>query len=58
VFSFYLPKNENGKLLIGGYDLKFAKKGSTDGDITWSSVSGDEKTWSANFNGLKFKDGS
>jgi len=53
-----LPKNQDGKLTIGGYDLKYAKKGSSEEDITWSSVSNDEKTWSANFNGLKFKDGA
>ena len=59
VFSFYLPKGENGKLTFGGYNLaKYAKKGAKDSDITWSTVSSDEKTWSANFNGLKFKDGS
>ena len=45
--------------MLGGYDLKaFAKNGATDNDITWSTVSPDEKTWSANFNGVKFKNGA
>ena len=57
IFSFYLPKDQNGKLLLGGYDLSYAQSGSTDNDITWSSVSQGEKTWSATFNGLKFKEG-
>ena len=44
--------------MLGGYDLQsFAESGASDGDITWSSVSPNEKTWSATFNGLKFKDG-
>lgn len=59
VFSFYLPKDSNGKLMIGGYDLsQFAKAGAKESDITWSPVASDEKTWSATFNGLKFKDGT
>jgi hypothetical protein len=54
-----LPKNGDGKLILGGYDIsKYAKKGTSEADIVWSSVSPDEKTWSANFNGLKFKDGA
>lgn len=53
-----MPKNANGKLTIGGYDLSlYARPGAKDGDITWSNVSPDEKTWSATFNGIKFKNG-
>jgi hypothetical protein len=57
VFSFYLPKGSNGKITLGGYDLaQFGKRGSTENDITWSQVDGDEKTWSVNFNGAQFRD--
>ena len=45
--------------MIGGYDLsQYAKKGSQEADVTWSSISPSDKTWSSNFNGLKFKDGA
>lgn len=57
VFSFYLPKDKPGKLMLGGYDVSQFSKGKTEKDITWSSVSSDEKTWSAAFNGLRFKGG-
>lgn len=44
--------------MLGGYDVsQFAQAGKTDSDITWSSVSNDEKTWSASFNGLQIKGG-
>lgn len=59
LFSFYLPRDKNGFITIGGYNLgKFAKAGSKESDITWSQVSPDEKTWSATFNGVKFKEGA
>lgn len=59
LFSFYLPKGQNGKLVFGQYDLaKYAKAGSKQEDIAWSGISNDEKTWSLTFNGLKFKDGA
>jgi len=56
VFSFHLPKDGDGTLLLGGYDLsRFAKGGEA--DIVWSHVPGDEKTWSVEYNGVRFKDG-
>jgi hypothetical protein len=54
VFSFYLPENQNGKLMLGGYDLsKFAAAGSSEKDIVWSQVAVDEKTWSATLNSVQ-----
>lgn len=53
VFSFHLPKDKDGSLMLGGYDLaQYARAGATDQDITWAKVNGN--TWSANFNGVKF----
>lgn len=58
VFSFYLPKGQNGKLMLGGYDVgMFGRQGLSEQDINWSSVADDEKTWSVSFNGLRFKEG-
>lgn len=54
IFSFYLPKNKDGKLVIGGYDLDEYAKGS---EVVWSDVPSDEKTWSVTYNGVGFKDG-
>lgn len=37
-FSFYMSDTYTGSynsLIFGGYDLKYAKEGSTDDDITW-----------------------
>lgn len=43
-------------LLFGGYDIsKYAKGGEN--DIIWSNVPGDEKTWSVEYQGARFKDG-
>ena len=39
-------------MTLGGYNLaEYARKGAGEGDITWSNVASDEKTWSVNFNG-------
>lgn len=37
-FSFYLSSSEQekGKMIFGGYNLKYAKKGSTEKDIFWA----------------------
>jgi hypothetical protein len=37
MFSFYLSNDEKskGKMIFGGYDLKWAKKGSEKKDIYW-----------------------
>jgi len=56
VFSFYLPKDRDGVLLLGGYDLQKYAKGN-ENDIIWSDVPADEKTWSSVYNGVRFKDG-
>lgn len=40
-FSLYLSneEEEKGKLIFGGYDLKYAKKGAKDKDIFWATTS-------------------
>jgi hypothetical protein len=47
-FSVYLSpvKEEDGSITFGGYDVaRYAKKGSTDADIFWSSTYDGERYW-------------
>ena len=47
-FSFYLSDDVSGNynsLIFGGYDLKYAKQGSTDEDIAWTDVYGNYDSW-------------
>jgi hypothetical protein len=59
IFAFYLSKGagSTGNLKFGGYDLqKYAKPGSTDGDIVWNQVIDDG--WTIALSGVKYNKGS
>lgn len=50
-FSFYLSDTYTGtvsSLILGGYDLKYAKEGSKDEDISWVNLATtkNDKYWS------------
>ena len=46
-------EGSSGNLKFGGYDLKYAKKGAKDEDITWAPVIDDG--WTIQLSGVKFK---
>lgn len=50
MFSFYLTNDEKskGKMIFGGYDLKWAKPGSDKKDIFWMKQSGNTSYWAVN----------
>jgi len=52
MFSFYLSndKKSNGKIIFGGYDLKWAKPDAKKEDIFWLKQSGNTNYWSVNGN--------
>lgn len=61
VFSFYLSKGSGstGNLKLGGWDLnRFAKSGSTDQDIIWTSLVEESEGWTIPMNGVQFKNGT
>ena len=48
IFSFYLTYNQLGsKLIMGGYDLIYAKSGSTSDDIYWVDLADNQFYWTA-----------
>lgn len=57
IFSIYLSQGQAGKVIFGGYDLeKYAKKGSTEQDIFWSSLPnhGKDKYWTVGMKQVDF----
>jgi len=56
MFSFYLSNDEQskGRMIFGGYDLKWAKEGSTPKDIFWAKQSGNTSYWAVNGKGVSF----
>ena len=50
MFSFYLTNDEKskGKMIFGGYDLKWAKPNSQKKDIFWMKQSGNTSYWAVN----------
>jgi len=56
MFSFYLSNDEQskGRMIFGGYDLKWAKAGSTPKDIFWAKQSGNTSYWAVNASGVSF----
>ena len=50
MFSFYLTNDEKskGKMIFGGYDLKWAKPNSEKKDIFWMKQSGNTSYWAVN----------
>ena len=58
VFSFYLSSDEKakGKMIFGGYNLNYAKSGSSDKDIFWAKQSGNPYYWGLNSDSVKFGD--
>jgi hypothetical protein len=49
-------EGSSGNLKFGGWDLKYAKKGAKDSDITWAPVIDDG--WTIQLNQVKFKGSS
>ena len=54
IFSFYLTKDldAKGKIIFGGYDLKYAKQGSTEADVFWAKQSANPSYWGVNSSGV------
>lgn len=60
-FAFYFSKGSGsiGNLKFGDYDLeKYAKSGSKDNDIVWTSLVEDNEGWTIPLNSIKFKNGN
>ena len=58
VFSIYLTKEEYyyGKLVFGGFDLKYAASGLTSDDIFWADMHSNHNYWVANMGSISFKE--
>ena len=57
IFSIYLQQGHAGKVIFGGYDLqKYAKKGSSEQDVFWSSLpnQGKDKYWTIGMKQVDF----
>ena len=56
VFSFYLSNDEKvkGKMVFGGIDTKYFKKGLAEKDIQWFGVSENKYYWAVNSKDVKY----
>ena len=57
-FSFYLSKDENvkGKMIFGGFNMKYAKQGLTEQDVFWAKQSRNPYYWGVYSDSVKLGD--